>query len=564
MHDAPVVARVDSLFGPLLRMKLTATRNRVLQAVVEAPVRLSAGVVLVGVVWIGLYGLFHLVFLQLHRTPLQATVAIPLIFNFFFVAMLILLTMSNAIIAYSTLFGRAECPYLLTLPLTPRDVVTLKFLESLFFSSWSLVLLGLPLMMAMARQAEGGYFHVLFIAFFVAFIPIPGAIGTLLAWAAARFFPRTAVKAVAVVGGAVVVGGVVWGIRAIQLGHFASEAWLRSFLSRMSFVESAFLPNNWVATGIDHAVHGEQSEALLYLGVTVANALFLSWIAVMVVSKGFERAYDRATSGRASGRRAAAEPSGGMAGLVFCYLPRPLRLIAAKDLRTFFRDPLQWSQLVILFGLLVLYLTNMPSLRIEFTTTGWTLMIPFLNLCALSLILATFTCRFVFPLVSLEGQQLWLMGVLPMPRGRILLAKLAFSMTVTVSVAVSAMTLGAFMLEQSGAWALVHLVVIISICFGLCGVSVGLGARLPMFNQTNAARIANGAGGTVNLLASVVLIAVVLTGVGIATLRSQQSGLRDQPDAVGLAWCAASVLVALAAGVSAIRMGGRSFNRMEL
>jgi len=564
MLDPSVSYSNASLLAPLLRMKLRSTRNRFMQAVAEAPVRLSAGVLLVGLVWLGLYGLFFAVFYQIDRTPLQATVAIPLIFNFFFVAMLVLLTMSNGIIAYGTLFGKAECPYLLTLPLAPRDVVTLKYLESLLFSSWSLVLLGLPLMMAMARKGEGGYFYVLFISFFLAFIPIPGAIGTILAWAAARFVPRSAARAVAVICGVTAVAGIVWGIRTMQLGGYASDVWLKSFLARMGFVESAFLPNNWVATGIDHALQGQLSEALLYLGVTIANGLFLSWCAVMIVSGRFDRAYDRASSGRASGRRPTASPSGGAAGLVFFYLPRPLRLVAAKDLRTFLRDPLQWSQLVILFGLLVLYLTNMPSLRIEFSSSGWTLMVPFLNLCALSLILATFTCRFVFPLVSLEGQQLWLMGVMPMPRGQILLAKFAFSMTVTVLVAVSAMALGAVMLEQSGLWWSIHVIVIVCICFTLCGCSVGLGARLPMFKQTNAARIANGVGGTINLLVSVVLIGLVLACVGVATWRSHRHGFRGAPDAVALLWCTASALIALTGGVLALRLGERHFNRIEI
>jgi ABC-2 type transport system permease protein len=553
-----------SMFPTLVGVKIRTARNRVVQAVREAPIRISAGVLLTGLVWIGLYGLFRAVFLQLHRTPLEATVAIPLVFNFFFVAMLVLLTLSNAIIAYAALFGKEECPYLLTLPLTPLDVVSLKYLESLLLASWSLVLLGMPLMLAMADQARGVGFYALFIAFFLAFIPIPGALGTLLAWGAARFFPRSAVRAVAIGAGILVAAALVWAMRALQLGTHASEVWLRSFLSRMSFVEATFLPNRWVATGIDQALHGQGSDALLYLGVTIANALFLSWLAVMVVSAHFDSAYDRVSSGRAGGRRVASQPAGDVAGLIFFYLPMPLRLVAAKDLRTFFRDPLQWSQLAILFGLLALYLTNMPNLRLEISSPGWALMVPFLNLCALSLILATFTCRFVFPLVSLEGQQLWLMGVLPVPRGQILLAKFAFSITVTVAVAVSALALAAFMLEQDTVWVMIHLVIIISICFGLCGFSVGLGARLPMFKQTNAARIANGAGGTINLLASVVLIAVVLTGVGIATWGSRVPSGVGVPNTRALLWCTGSVAFALAAGIAALRLGERHFNRVEM
>ena len=35
--------------------------------------------------------------------------------------------------------------------------------------------------------------------------------------------------------------------------------------------------------------------------------------------------------------------------------------------------------------------------------TSWGSLVPFLNLCAVTLILATFTSRFVFPMISLEG-----------------------------------------------------------------------------------------------------------------------------------------------------------------
>ncbi len=557
--------------GLLFRIKACSVRNRVRQAVDEAPIRVSAAVILVALIWVGLYFLFYVVFLQFRRTPLEATVAIPLIFNFFFVAMLALLSFSNAIISYGALFGKHESAYLLTTPLTFRDVVTLKYIESLVFASWSLIVLGLPLMLAMAKAAEDRsdlaeprIFYVLFIAFFLAFIPIPAAIGLLAAWGSARFFPRRAVRIIAVLVGVVVAVFIVWGMRSLRLGDSVPEIWLRSFLARMSFVESAFLPNNWVARGIDHAIHENFTESALYLGVTVANALFASWLSVLIVAKHFNVAHDRASAGQQEARRTACHPSGGVAGLVFCYLPLPLRLIAAKDLRTFFRDPLQWSQLVILFGLIVLYLTNMPTLRLRIAGSGWLLIIPFLNLCAVSLILATFTCRFVFPLVSLEGQELWLIGLLPMRRGRILLAKLAFAMTVTLLVAVGTMSLAAVMLELDWAWTALHLMITVAVCFGLCGFAVGIGARLPMFNQTSAARIANGLGGTTNLLASVALVAVVMAGVGFATWRSRDMVSDAMPDLSAVLICLAVIVFSIAAGSVALLVGARHFDRVEV
>lgn len=553
------------MLGLLLRAKTRAVANRCRQTLAESPLRVLTGASLTGVVWFGLYWLFWLVFDQLDRTPLEATVAIPLVFNFFFVAMLALLTFSNAIIAYGGLFSGDESTWLQSSPLTPVDVVTLKYIEALLFASWSLVLLGLPLMFAMADlNGEPLLYYVLFIAFFLAFIPIPGALGLMVAFVAARYVPRSAVRTLAVIVGAVLTLFVLWGMRTFRFGDAPAEAWLRDFLGRMSFIQSTFLPNRWVATGIDHALQEHWSEACLYLGVTVANALFLSWLAVMWVSRNLSTAHDRATSGRSGSVRPASAASGGISGLVFWYLPLPLRLIAAKDLRTFFRDPLQWSQLVILFGLLVLYLTNMPTLRLSFEGTQWFLVIPFLNLCAVSLILATFTCRFVFPLVSIEGQKLWLVGLLPTPRGRILLSKFAFAMTVTMLVALGAMALAVTILQLDPVWATIHLLIISSVCYGLCGFSVGIGARLPMFGQRNVARIANGLGGTTNLLASVALVSMALIAVGWATWHSRNLPDHALPEMPALGVCLGAILINLLGGTLAMIIGARHFERVEL
>jgi ABC-2 type transport system permease protein len=550
--------------GLLLRIRGVATWNRLRGAVQEAPVRLAVTALLIALIWAGLYRLFQLVFLSLERSPLEATVAIPMIFNFFFIAMLALLAFSNAIIAYGFLFNRSESPFLLTLPLAPLDLVTLKYLESLVLSSWSVVLLGLPLMFAMAESADEPVSRVLFLAFFLAFVPIPGALGLLGAWAVAAFFPKKAARSLTILAGVLLVGLFLVGLRSIRIGEEAMEYWLRSFTTRMSFVQAAFLPNHWVSAGIDHAMHGQFSEAFSYLGVTLANAFFLSWLAVQVVSAGFIKAYDRVSAGRGGAGRAASPSSGGAAGALFFYLPLRLRLVAAKDLRTFLRDPAQWSQLTILFGLLVLYLTNMPTLRMQLSASGWLLIIPFLNLCAVSLILATFTCRFVFPLMSMEGQKLWLMGVLPMDRGALLVAKFAFAMTVTLAVAVTAMCIGAILLGLDWVWTGIHLIVTIGVCFGLCGFSVGIGSRLPMFNQANPARIANGLGGTTNLLASIALVGLTLSGVGMATWRSRYLPEGQLPDARSLLYCAASLALSVSGGLAAMVVGARHLRRVEV
>jgi len=552
--------------GLLLGAKRVSLRNRLIAALRASPIRIASTVLFLVLIWAGLYFLFWAIFEQFDRT-LEGAVAVPLVFNFFFVAMLLLLTFSNAIIAYTALFARNETSYLLAAPVPAKAVVLVKYLETLLFSSWSFFLLGLPLMVAITNlhsMQSPGVFCGLFLGLFLAFVPIPGALGLIGAWLIARCVPRTIRRGLLTVGIAIIVVAAILGLRAVQLNETDTTVWLKGFFKKMEFVQSVLLPNSWVSMGIEEAVQGRLGAAMSYLLVVLANALFLSLLAVRIVARGLMGAYDRATSSRGRTGRAAAKVAGGVAGALFFYLPKPLRLIAVKDFRTFVRDPMQWSQLGILFGLMGLYLLNMPRFQIEMVTERLSLLVPFLNLCAVCFILATFTTRFVFPLVSLEGHQLWLIGLLPIPRAQILLAKFAFALTVSTAVAVGTMGLAAFILRMPAVWTAVYLTVTFAVCVGVCGLAVGLGARMPMLGEKNPTLIANGFGGTVNLIATVGLIVCVLAGMGVAAFKAGMLSVAPSVQDTTLHLTAAVVGFAVVVGAIAMAVGARHLRRLEV
>ena len=108
-------------------------------------------------------------------------------------------------------------------------------------------------------------------------------------------------------------------------------------------------------------------------------------------------------------------------------LSPPLRLLLLKDLRLFRRDPLQWSQFLLFFGLLSLYFFYVRRFNYGSALVGWMTAIGFMNLAVVGLILSTFTTRFVFPMISLEGQRFWILGTLPVDRRSILWSKFLFA-----------------------------------------------------------------------------------------------------------------------------------------
>ncbi|KKL94738.1 hypothetical protein LCGC14_1861700, partial [marine sediment metagenome] len=112
------------------------------------------------------------------------------------------------------------------------------------------------------------------------------------------------------------------------------------------------------------------------------------------------------------------------------FLPFGLVLLIVKDLRLFRRDPVQWSQFLIFFGLLGLYFVNVRSFRYDHYYVGWVNVISFLNLSVVGLLMSTFTTRFIFPMISLEGRRFWILGLLPLRRETILWGRKSGTMLV--------------------------------------------------------------------------------------------------------------------------------------
>ena len=108
-------------------------------------------------------------------------------------------------------------------------------------------------------------------------------------------------------------------------------------------------------------------------------------------------------------------------------LPAQMRLLIIKDLRLFRRDPVQWGQFLIFFGLLALYFFNIRRFSYEVYYKGWVNMVSFLNVSVVALLLSTFTTRFIFPMISLEGRRFWILGLLPLRRETMLWSKFVFA-----------------------------------------------------------------------------------------------------------------------------------------
>jgi ABC-2 type transport system permease protein len=176
------------------------------------------------------------------------------------------------------------------------------------------------------------------------------------------------------------------------------------------------------------------------------------------------------------------------------------RALLLKDFRTFRRDPRQWGQMLVFLVLLGFYFS---SLRRMFPgDIGWVFRngLSLMNLMVVGMLLCASCGRFIFPLISLEGKRVWLLGLTPLPRWAWLRGKMAFSVILCILFALPLLLYSDISLGMPPTLVLLHQFAGLCLAFGLSALSAGLGAVWPNFREKDPSKIAVGYGGTLSLI----------------------------------------------------------------
>ncbi len=543
-----------------------------MQALATARLRLALVLGLTLMLWIGLFKVIYEGFSFL-RSTLSAEVHDPLVlavFSTFFITLMAMLVFSSSIILHGSLFRTSETAFLLTLPINDDQIFMHKFRQAVALSSWGFLLLATPLLTAygLVDRAPWYYFAIL-LPMLVAFVYIPVGIGAILCLLVVYWLPRRRyhIALLAAAGVLCVALGLGWKVIAIPASELFTPGWFTMVLNRLQLTENKLLPNWWLTSGLREAAAGHWSEGVMYLVLMVANALMIRELAAWVASRVYRRAYSLAVQSRLQWNWLSFAWFDRLFSAAFSFLPRETRLMMLKDIRIFRRDPAQWLQFVILLVLLGLYFVNVRPFNSVLNVSNWVSVISFMNLAVVGLLMSTFTTRFIFPLISLEGRRFWLLGLLPLNRDTIVLSKFFFSLSCLLLPAALLVALSDHTLHVTSYIASEHQWASAAMALGLSGIAVGLGARLPNLREQSPSRIAAGFGGTLNLVLSTfyILCMLVLSTLPChlyeaATLTRMTPWLnRWMAGGTGL-----SVLLAVVATLLPLRVGLQSFRRLEM
>lgn len=519
------------------------------------------------------FGGFHRMLLYIGRFSEFAAPLTHQILDTVSTFVLTVLFASTIITALSTQYLSDDLSLLVSSPVPLPALHTSRLIMTGLQSSWMVMLFSIPIYAAFAvtAPAPGPFLFSVALAL-VPLVIIATALGSIVTAVLIAIFPARRVREMLVLLGALFVVLLVFLVRVQQpekLLNPRSIYDVTEFFAAFRTPTSPLLPSAWATSLL---IAGRRAEPILTMPLALlwstaaAMTIFSSWTARGLYLRGYTRAQESRPA------RLSSLPA---IDRILETLTRPFeprfRALLLKDLKTFVRDTTQWSQLLLLLALVVVYLYNFSVLPSNFTFATFYLqnVFSFLNLGLAGFVLAAVAVRFVFTSVSAEGRAYWIVRSSPLTTSQFLWSKFWTSLPPLLFLSqiltwASNRFLGATMFMT-----VLSAVTILCVTFGIVGLGVGLGAAFPKFKFENVTQIAGSAGGLIYMIAATTFVATVLFFEAFPAYLYLRAHYRNTPlDSEALIVIASALTIVVIINVLAVwlpmRWGARRLAALEI
>ncbi|MBI5026173.1 MAG: hypothetical protein HZC12_05475 [Nitrospirae bacterium] len=482
--------------------------------------------------WLGTIRVLNIVLVRLHGMSAEVGAVIVLKgFALLLMIVFFLLIFSGLLFATNCFYLSKELPMALSFPVLWDNIYLSKWVETLIKSSWMVLLFGIPVFLSFGKLFNvSAWYYVWFLPALALFAGISVGIGILIAIVLMAVLPARQARNLFVFMGLLMFVVLFLLFRFLRPERFANPEWfatLAIFLSEMKLPVFVFLPSMWTIEVLSPFFGTGEGTPVLY-GLLLISTLsvliiFGHWLFKRFYYNGWVKAQEGQkvflTSSEIIPTQAGRKGFSlniiyrGFLKITAGLARRQRRALIEKDLTVFFRDIAQWSQSLLLMALVIIYLFSIRALPLDwgtFLSVQLKYIISFLNVGLVGIVIAAISSRFVFPLVSREGNAFWIIRVSPISLRRFLWSKylLAFIplfLLAQVLIVVSNLFL------RVDVWFMILGILTGSImAASITGLAIGMGASYARFPTESTTQSPTGFGGTVYMLLSIALIAITI------------------------------------------------------
>ncbi|HET6956594.1 MAG TPA: hypothetical protein VFI56_08425 [Vicinamibacterales bacterium] len=488
--------------------------------------------------------------------------------SWLFLTFLSFLAFSGVVTALSTFFLADDLRLLLVAPVASRRLFHARFLRTVVQASWMVAIFLVPVLLGIGRaKCAGPGFYVTALLTVIPFSVIPVAAGTAATLVLVNTFPAKRARDILMLMGLLFGASLVIVLRFIrpeQLLKVESLPDLTDFFATLQSPITPLLPSFWAGETLFASLQGGRD--LLH-----AAALWTTALGSVVLLRASSERWHFAGYSRSQEAPKIRFTRFRSLDVVARVLPVSTvkRQLLMKDLKIFLRDVSQWSQLLLLLALVLLYLYNFRVLdlsRIPYMSGFLKNIYAFVNLGMAGFVMATVAVRFAFPAVSAEGASFWIVRTSPITLRDFLWSKFWIAF-VPVLLLTELLTIAANgFLGVDPFLKVISAVAIVVMTFALVGLAVGLGARYPRFGA-DPSQVAGSYGGVMFMMQAVMFVIVMLCLIGwpasVYLLQHQRGKPVSASQITLMTVCfSAAVSLGITIWITAMRSGVRALHAM--
>jgi len=443
--------------------------------------------------------------------------------------------LGNIIVSYSTLYKSSEVSYLFTKPVSYSNIFVLKFLDNFLYSSTTLFLVAFTVLLGYGTYFGYPWYFFAGVMLFVLvpFMFLSACFAVLVLMAIMKITSRWGFRRVM---------GLLFGAyfafiylffkfsNPIELVEEVNRYYpnIDQYLSQMTPGFLSYLPNHWVSEFLFYVARGDLARALPFAGILL-GVTFGAFVIVLLVANRF---YYSSWLVSLEVQASKSAPYSMVKTSFFDFRNRSvfspqIEVLLKKEFFSFLREPSQWIHLLVMVILTIIFVMSIGNLNLRLRVTEIQLMTYLVLFGFAGFLSCSLSLRFVFPMISLEGQAFWTVLSSPLDRQKLYLTKfllgfiIVFVLAELVAVAVNipfvrlsaSRPLLLYFGMYSAFW----------ISLSIVAINLGFGGYFPSFNEKNPIRVSSTQGATLTFLVSLVYLVTVVAIVILPLTRYLES-----------------------------------------
>ena len=423
-----------------------------------------------------------------------------------------LMIFSSIITCLSKLYLSKDLSLVHSMPVASYKIFFTRWVESTFDSSWMVLIYTLPVLLAYGITYAPGIAYYLMIP--LSLIPlsfIASGISGFLVMLGVVIIPANRLRSIFVFLGLVLFMVLFLLFRLTRPERLVDPEVFATVLVYLKSLRSPappYLPSTWAFDGLRLFLLKKAWAGLFHLAMTWSFSIFLVFFNILFADAVYFRGISKS---QIAPPRFIQRSSLKYRGSQF--LSGAVRAFVIKEIKSFYRDQTQWSQIFLIAALFFIYIYNFKVLPLEkapVKTIYLQNLLSFLNLGLAAFVLAAVTVRFAFPAVSTEGEAFWLVQTAPISYKSYLWIKFSIYYLPLLFLSLPMIAITNLLLNVTPFMMTLSTITIFFLVPGIVALGIGLGAAFPDFKSENPAQSATGFGGLLYMILCVGFVGLVI------------------------------------------------------